>query len=62
MDVKDIPKDPKIKKICPMTLPRPDGPFACCEGQCAWWKTYYKGQEHEYSECSINALSLIGEG
>jgi hypothetical protein len=37
MKMKNLPCDERINPVCPMTLPREDGPYACCEGQCAWW-------------------------
>ena len=59
MNVNDIPINKNIKTICPMTLPRSDGPFACCEFRCAWWRTYYKGTEREYGECGIMSLTCL---
>jgi len=60
MDIKNLPCDKQIKTVCPMTLPNPNGPYACCENQCAWWKTYYKGQANfEYSECVVVAITSL---
>jgi hypothetical protein len=59
MDIKNLPCDKQIKTVCPMTLPNPNGPYACCEKQCAWWQTYYKGDEEEYSECGIMSITSL---
>ena len=31
----------------------------CAETQCAWWVIYYRGQQKEYGECCIKALSYL---
>ena len=59
MKIEHLPCDKNIKTVCPMTLPRPDGPYACCENQCAWWQTFYKGKENEYSECIIKSIGCL---
>ena len=51
----------KIENICPMTLPRADGPHQCCEKQCAWWITYYKDDPKEYSECAIKSIGCLAD-
>ena len=53
------PASPPLKNICPMTLSKPDGPYACAESQCHWWTTYYRGSKNEFSECCIKAISLL---
>lgn len=47
--------------ICPMTFLHPEGPYECCENQCAWWQTYYKDTEREYSECAIKSLTVLSD-
>ncbi|MBW1812187.1 MAG: hypothetical protein JRJ39_00565 [Deltaproteobacteria bacterium] len=59
MSIKDSPDNEPVEKICPMTLPNPEGPYPCCEDQCAWWQTYYKGDEKEYSECCIVSITSL---
>ena len=59
MNIKHLPSNPKIKIICPMTLTRSDGPYACCGKQCAWWQTFYEGKENEYSECAVKSLTCL---
>jgi len=56
MDIKNLPCDKQIKTICPLTLPNPNGPYACCEKQCVWWQTYYEGTEKECGRCVIASI------
>jgi len=57
MKIQDIPTN--IRIVCPLTLPRPDGPYACCEKKCAWCCTFYPGRENEYFECAVKSLACL---
>jgi len=59
MKIDHLPCDKQIRTVCPMTLSRTDGPYACCEAQCAWWVVYFAGQDEEYGECIINVLVCL---
>jgi hypothetical protein len=46
----------ELTNICPMTLPRSDGPYSCAEKQCAWWTTSYRGTDYECSESNTGGI------
>jgi hypothetical protein len=48
-----------LKSVCPITFTAQRGPFECCEEQCAWWVTHYKGKDYEYSECCIRSIICL---
>lgn len=59
MEIDNLPCDKTIKTVCPMTLPKPDGPYACCEDQCAWWHTRSLSSAIEFKGCIILELSNL---
>ena len=48
-----------LNDICPMTLPRLDGPYDCARKKCRWWTTYYKDTDREYQECVMQVFSIL---
>ena len=60
------------EKICPIlmllsmkAIPGVDSPesikeiILCQRDKCAWWKTFYKGETLEFSECAIKSFGYL---
>lgn len=46
-------------RCCPLKMMnRSLTSWYCEEEDCAWWCTYFPGDEAEYSECAIESISM----